>query len=73
MSFAKRFCRNDFVENYVNIPINAQWTNLLSGRVNRGAGTGGAIAPPIILGIDKILAFSTPNISRSEEGAAMKK
>ena len=34
----------------------------------RGAGTGGAIAPPIFLEIGEIVAFSTPNISRSKEG-----
>ena len=28
----------------------------------RGAGTGGAIAPPIFLEIGEIVAFSTPNI-----------
>ena len=33
----------------------------------------GAIAPLIILGIGKILAFSIPNISRLKEGAALKK
>ena len=33
----------------------------------------GAITPPIFLGIGKILAFSTPNISRSKEGAALNK
>ena len=47
-----------------------------SAVVCRGDGTGGAgvaIAPPIFLGIGKILAFSTPNISRSKDGAAMEK
>ena len=42
----------------------------------RGAGNGGAggaIAPPIFLQIGKIPAFSTPNISRSKEGAPLKK
>ena len=40
---------------------------------NRTGGAEGAPAPPILLEIDKILAFSTPNISRSREGAAPKK
>ena len=39
----------------------------------RGAGTGGAIEPPIFPKIGKILAFSTPNILRSNEGPAGKK
>ena len=39
----------------------------------RGGGTGGAwgaITPPIFLEIDQMLAFSTPNISRSNKGVA---
>ena len=39
----------------------------------RGAGTGGAIAPPIFLKTGKIVEFSTPNISRSKEGGTPKK
>ena len=35
-------------------------------------GAGGAIAPPIFLEIDQILAFSTPNISRSNKGVTQK-
>ncbi len=35
---------------------------------DRGAGTWGAIAPPIFLQIGEIVAFSNPNISRSKEG-----
>ena len=38
-----------------------------------GAGTGDATAPPIFHEIGEILAFSAPNISRSKEGAALKK
>ena len=41
--------------------------------LNRGAGSrgvGGAIAPLMFFEIGKILAFSTPNISRSKEGTA---
>ena len=40
----------------------------------RGAGTegsGGTIAPPIYPETGKILAFSTPNISTSKEGATL--
>ena len=39
----------------------------------RGAGTGGAVAPPIFLEIGNILSFSTPNISRLKEGSVLKK
>ena len=42
---------------------------------SRGDGTGGAggaIAPPIVLEIGRILAFSTPNISELKEGATWK-
>ena len=42
----------------------------------RGIGTGdagGAIAPTILLEIGKISAFTTLNVSRSEERAAQKK
>jgi len=40
--------------------------------IYRGGGTGVAIAPPIFLEIDNVLEFSTPNLSRSKEGAAPK-
>ena len=38
----------------------------------REFGTGGAMADPIFLEIGEILEFSTPNTSRSKEGAALK-
>ena len=38
------------------------------GRFNKDGGSGGAIAPPIFLERGEIVAFSTPNISRSMEG-----
>ena len=40
--------------------------------VHRGAGTEGAIVPPIFHEISKILAFGTPNVSRSIEGSMPK-
>ena len=40
--------------------------------IYRGRGTEGAVAPPIFLEIDNVLEFSTPNLSRSKEGAAPK-
>ena len=38
----------------------------------RGGGTWGAIAPPIFFEIGRILAFSYPNIFRSNVGASRK-
>ena len=48
--------------------------NGMDGRTDlgRGSGTGGALALPIILEIDRRLAISTLNIFRSKGGASPK-
>ena len=46
---------------------------MIDHRIVGTGGAGDAIAPTIFLEIGKIIAFSTPNISRSKEGAPLKK